>query len=67
MRKYLLKGHNNYPTMVSETYSLLLNYGNNTTTYIGNTKDVDTHSFATDGEVEDKKNNTPHGRKKGGR
>ena len=53
--------------MVSETYSLLLNYGNNTTTYIGNTKDVDTHSFATDGEVEDKKNNTPHGRKKGGR
>ena len=48
-----------------EAYSLLLRYNNNATTYSGKIKDVDAHSFATDGAVEDKKKKPLYSGRKG--
>ena len=61
LRKDLLKGHNNYPTMVLEAYRLLLNYKNDATTYSGRIKDVDSQYFATDRAVYDNNIKTPRG------
>ena len=66
LRSYFPKGNNNYSTIVSEAYILLLHYSNDATYYIENIKDVDIYSFSTDGEVEGRKNKTPLGGKKGG-
>ena len=40
LRKNFLKVHNRYPTMVSEAYSILLHYMNDTTAYSRKIKDM---------------------------
>ena len=51
---------------MSEAYIFLLHYRNDATFYSGNIKDVDSHSFTTDGELEDSVNKAPRGGQKGG-
>ena len=40
LTKNFLKVHNRYPTMVSEAYSILLHYMNDTTAYSRKIKDM---------------------------
>ena len=64
MRNNLLRGHNNYPKMVSEAYSILLQYKNDAVTYIRNIKNVYVHFFSTDGVVEDRNKKTARKKKR---
>ena len=61
-----MKGYNNYPTTVSEAYSQILLYKNDSITYSGKIKDVNAYSFVTDEVVKYKKRKPSYSGEKGG-